>query len=262
MTLSDLSSIGSLVSGIAMLVSLIYLAQQTRQNVKHKGLQRPGETLTTTTHYSSTFICRLGLVMAITATMFGECGRSSAAPQAAGTAPPKPSQVMRDTFVGCKWGKVEGATLSVWSYACDSQHGNARLIADDTLPGFKFLDGSIAVRAFEKPTAAPIDAILPRVRIASPGAHSDTCVLAPIPGNHGGRLLYAFVPTGRAKVEWDASQANPDQAGSVEPPCGIMGPAENGDRYFEALTYHPETVVFVEEGSEIQIFDANTLKHR
>jgi len=35
MTLSDLASIGSLVSGIAVLVSLVYLAQQTRQNSKH-----------------------------------------------------------------------------------------------------------------------------------------------------------------------------------------------------------------------------------
>jgi len=35
MTLSDLASIGSLVSGIAVLVSLAYLAQQTRQNSKH-----------------------------------------------------------------------------------------------------------------------------------------------------------------------------------------------------------------------------------
>jgi hypothetical protein len=35
MTLSDLASIGSLVSGLAVLVSLIYLAQQTRQNSKH-----------------------------------------------------------------------------------------------------------------------------------------------------------------------------------------------------------------------------------
>jgi hypothetical protein len=34
-SLSDLSSIGSLVSGVAVLVSLIYLAQQTRQNSKH-----------------------------------------------------------------------------------------------------------------------------------------------------------------------------------------------------------------------------------
>ena len=35
MTLSDLASIGSLVSGVAVLVSLVYLAQQTRQNSKH-----------------------------------------------------------------------------------------------------------------------------------------------------------------------------------------------------------------------------------
>jgi hypothetical protein len=35
MTLSDISSIGSLVSGIAVLVSLAYLSQQTRQNSKH-----------------------------------------------------------------------------------------------------------------------------------------------------------------------------------------------------------------------------------
>jgi hypothetical protein len=35
MSLSDLASIGSLVSGIAVLVSLVYLAQQTRQNTKH-----------------------------------------------------------------------------------------------------------------------------------------------------------------------------------------------------------------------------------
>jgi len=35
MTLSDLASIGSLVSGVAVLVSLIYLAQQTQQNSRH-----------------------------------------------------------------------------------------------------------------------------------------------------------------------------------------------------------------------------------
>jgi hypothetical protein len=35
MSLSDLASVGSLVSGIAVLVSLIYMSQQTRQNTKH-----------------------------------------------------------------------------------------------------------------------------------------------------------------------------------------------------------------------------------
>ena len=35
MSLPDLASIGSLVSGVAVLLSLVYLAQQTRQNSKH-----------------------------------------------------------------------------------------------------------------------------------------------------------------------------------------------------------------------------------
>jgi len=38
-TLSDLASIGSLVSGAAVLVSLVYLAQQIRQNTKHTRAQ-------------------------------------------------------------------------------------------------------------------------------------------------------------------------------------------------------------------------------
>jgi hypothetical protein len=35
MTLSDISSIVGMISGLAVLASLIYLAQQNRQNVKH-----------------------------------------------------------------------------------------------------------------------------------------------------------------------------------------------------------------------------------
>lgn len=35
MTLTDLASIGSLISGVAVLASLVYLAQQTRQNARH-----------------------------------------------------------------------------------------------------------------------------------------------------------------------------------------------------------------------------------
>jgi hypothetical protein len=35
MSLSDLASIGTLISGVAVLVSLVYLGLQTRQNTKH-----------------------------------------------------------------------------------------------------------------------------------------------------------------------------------------------------------------------------------
>ena len=46
MSLSDLASIGSLVSGVAVLVSLIYLSQQTRQNTKHsRALIQQGRSL-------------------------------------------------------------------------------------------------------------------------------------------------------------------------------------------------------------------------
>ena len=75
-------------------------------------------------------------------------------------------------------------------------------------------------------------------------------------GDQGGPQLFVFTPTGTAKSEWDA------QAEDLEPPCGVMGPADSGDRYFQALPDHPETVVFVELGSEIQIFDVNTLRNR
>lgn len=39
MSLTDLASIGSLVSGLAVLVSLVYLAQQTRQSVRNSRAQ-------------------------------------------------------------------------------------------------------------------------------------------------------------------------------------------------------------------------------
>jgi hypothetical protein len=35
MSLADLASLGSFISGIAVLVSLVYLAQQIRQSTKH-----------------------------------------------------------------------------------------------------------------------------------------------------------------------------------------------------------------------------------
>jgi hypothetical protein len=184
------------------------------------------------------------------------CGAGAAAEA------PQPPDVMRDTFTGCTWGMVESATLSVWSYACDAQHGNTRLLADNTLPGFRFPGGRIAIVAFTKPATAPVEAIVNKVRAASPGPNSDTCTLAPIPGDHGGRQIYAFAPTGDAKRRWDASQTNADQSGGAQPPCGFMGPGQVGDRYFEALPGDPRTVVFIEAGSELQIFDADTLRRR
>jgi hypothetical protein len=98
-----------------------------------------------------------GILALILATALGT-GEAAALSHA-----PTPPRVMRETFIGCTWGKVEGATLSVWSYACDAQHGDTRLIADDALPGFRFPGGKVAIVAFNKPAEAPIAAVLNKV---------------------------------------------------------------------------------------------------
>ena len=202
---------------------------------------------------------RFGVTTLFAAVALTGCGQSSTPAADA----PQPPQVMKDTFAGCTWQKVESKTLSIWSYSCPPAHGDTRLVADDALPGFKFPDGRIAIRTFEKQADAPVEAILGQVRGASPGPHSDTCVLAPMKRDPQSEPpVYLFLPTGAAKTEWEAWEASTDRSGDVQPPCGAMGPAENGDRYFQAMADHPQTVVFVEAGSEIQIFDISTLKHR
>jgi hypothetical protein len=57
-------------------------------------------------------------------------------------------------------------------------------------------------------------------------------------------------------------ETDPNPTVDVERPCGFMGPGDVGDRYFVTLPGHPEIVVFIEAGSELQIFDAETLKPR
>jgi hypothetical protein len=171
---------------------------------------------------------------------------------------PEPSETARETFAAtCTWGKVEGATLSIWSYDCGPDH---RLVATDN--GFTFPDGAVAIRAFTRAADAPIEAILADVRAASPGPHSDTCELVAKPdAEYAAREYYAFGPTGAAKAEWEAFIANPNGEG-VDPPCGAMGPNFSGDRVFAVLPGHPEIVAFIEYGSEIQIFDVETLQVR
>lgn len=176
---------------------------------------------------------------------------------------PQPSQGMRETFASCTWGEVVGATASVWSYACGAGYGNVRLVADDALPGFVIESTaadapgrSVAIRFFDKPDGAPVDAILSAVRAASPGPGSAACVLTPAPAaDVGAPARYVFAPQGAARIAYEAALA-----GDVvpEPPCGPLGISHTGDRTFREIG--PGTVAMVEAGSEIQIFDADTLK--
>lgn len=181
-------------------------------------------------------------------------------------AAPTPSNTMAETFgTHCTWGEVKGATLSIWSYACGPEGGDVRLVADDAVPGFRFesaaangADLGIPIRVFTKPADAPIDAVLPAVRAASPGPATDTCVFAPTTGvDDAGHGRFNLVPTGASKTAWESSIT---MDASEYSPCGELGVSFSGDRTFEVMADHPDKVLFIDFGSEIQIFDASTIK--
>ena len=168
---------------------------------------------------------------------------------------PKSLPNLQDTFPGCKWEEVRGKELSVWS--CNTKA--LRLTADDTLSGFVLEDGaagskSPVIRIFKKPADAPLKSVLAQVRKASPGKYTARCALVPAPELKGKR--FTLSPTGALEKAWQASQKD---ATMEDEPCGPLGEGYAGDRYFEATPGDPTTVVFVDMGSEIQIFDPDTL---
>lgn len=203
--------------------------------------------------------------------LLGGCGprppaaESPAAPAAPVSAPPAaPVSALRNApeFAGCAWREVRGARLTMQAFACGPDHGGVHVEADDGLPGFRLVDGSgesrMVVRTFDKAADAPLAAILPAVRAASPGPYTAACAFAPAPGHDAkGQDRFVFEPTGADKAVWEKSQASD---APMEPPCGPLGVSITGDRYFAVMADHPQTVVYADMGSEIQIFDPKTLR--
>lgn len=193
---------------------------------------------------------------------------SACAPEPAAKAPPAaeaPVSTLRSApeFAACTWQEVKGARLAMQAFACGPEQGGGHIEADDGLPGFQLVyDGPPAerrpvVRTFAKPAAAPLEAILPAIRAASPGPHTATCTFAPAQGYDAtGKDRFVLEPTGAAKAAWEASEA----IEPGEPPCGPMGVSAAGDRFFKVMPGHPELVVYADMGSEIQIFDPETLR--
>lgn len=184
--------------------------------------------------------------------------------------PPAPTQAAADTFKGCAWQEVTGKTLSIWSYACGADSSHIHLVADETLPGFALVSDvggdsmsyQPVIRTFAKDQAAAIEAILPQVRTLSPGPQTATCAFEPGPDplnpDFSKRKLYQLAPTGAAEAKWDETVKTGE--GDATPPCGPMGVAMDGDRVFEVMPDDPTHVVYIDYGSEIQIFDTNTLR--
>jgi hypothetical protein len=194
----------------------------------------------------------------------------SAAPDSfAADKAPKPPAGLMDTFKGCIWGEVKGATLSIWSLACGPKAGDMRLVADNSLPGFVLEtngpDGKsrkVLIRAFSKEAKAPITAALPAIRAASPGASSASCALVPFDDADNRRFargapVFTFEPTGAAKVAWDKAEK---EGGDHPAPCGDLGIYFDRAPIFWIMRDDPTTVIAADMGSEIQIFDPTTLR--
>ena len=167
-------------------------------------------------------------------------------------------------FSACKWDRVAGARFSISSFTCGPEQGDLRLIADDDVPGFWLTanDSSrvLAIRLFTKGHRTPITAILPTLRAASKGPQSATCILvrATVKGQElTGTKRYVLQPDGPALKAWESAQ---DRGEAADEPCGPLGVAIVGERYFEVMPGHSDVDIFVNMGSEIQPFDPATIR--
>lgn len=205
------------------------------------------------------------LTWATSLALIAACGPTAPAPAPAAEAEIASPLRGAPEFAGCEWGVIRGASLEIQGFACGPDHGNQRLVADDALPGFvlEFAGAEetirrVAVRTFPKAPNAPLESILNAVRAASPGPYTARCVLAPATGgDHEGRGRLVLEPAGAEKDRWEASVMSDEP---MDKPCGELGVGMVGDRYFQALPGAPGTAVFVDMGSDIQIFDPATLK--
>lgn len=176
---------------------------------------------------------------------------------AASAAAPVPNPTLQQTHADCQWGEVRAAGISMWRFTC----ANTDIVADETLPGFVresvFEDGtrfrSPVVQIFQKPADAPIEAILPALRAASPGDETSGCVLEAAP--EGG---FSFVPSGEGRARYQKFLDGSADGPAV--PCGIWGPSEVGSRAILTIPGVDDRVAAVEFGSDPPLHDYRTLK--
>lgn len=182
------------------------------------------------------------------------CGQKPAEPQ--------PTEAAKQTFTGCEWQAVRGQQFVMHAFACPNTH----MVADETLPGFGVVESGPddlsyfrpVIRAFTKPPQAAIESVLPQIRKLTPQAAA--CVLTPAQdptAENTTRALFELTPTGEALKAWQKTV----KTGEGEAmPCGPMGVGMAGSRVFEVLPKDPAYVVYIDYGSEIQIFDTTTLR--
>lgn len=173
----------------------------------------------------------------------------------------RPAKAAVETFAGCRWGKVVGRSYSIGSFACGKGHGDQRLVRADDVDGFAIVpttparDRQIVLRTFRRARGAPVAAILPAV-LKVTGRAQSSCRLVEhrIYGDWG--TVWLLEPTGAQKRAYDrASEKEPQ-----DNPCGALGIGPAGDRFFRVLPADPTRIIYADMGSEIQIFDLDTLR--
>jgi hypothetical protein len=169
---------------------------------------------------------------------------------------PVPRESIEQIYAAtCTWGEVISAGVSIWSYTCP----NARLVADEALPGFRLeetaADGAVSTRPviqfFAKAPDAPLGSVIDAVRLASPGAES--CEIEP--GSHDDHVL---MPTGDAAVAYSKFLSGEAEGPSL--PCGPLGPSEAGSRTFRMLPDASDKVIMIDWGTEPPVFDPDTMR--
>jgi hypothetical protein len=118
----------------------------------------------------------------------------------------------------------------------------------------------LAFRTFGKePDQAP-EALISTLLAAGAAPAEAHCALAPKEGAPPeGRQRFVLTPIADTKEAWLAAHAA-DPPVVTPLPCGAYGVALVGDRYFELDPAHPDRLVFVELGSELQICEPDTLE--
>jgi hypothetical protein len=165
---------------------------------------------------------------------------------------------------GCTgWAQVKAAGVSLWSQTCRNQRlvgaaDGSEIFLETLDASGAVIDRSVAVEIFNDPGDLTV---LAATLMQTGGAPTNaTCALEPaqaIVPLTAGTTRYVLAPTGDWETTWSravTSDVAPDTA-----PCGRFGVAIVGDRYIQRQAAHPGKAVFVDLGSEIQIYEPNTL---
>lgn len=184
-------------------------------------------------------------------------------PALAGSQPPQPAH--STDAAHCTWVWQTNGGLGVWTERCQFDTGLWQLKPDGD--GFAlYVDSDntgVVLRAFAKPTAGGIDAVLPELRqqglipndkdcVFKPASHAVLGTVGPAPKT---RAFFEIMPTGKRKAAFDATPADevPD------PPCGEVGFDPDGMRLFMTEVTHPAGVVYMNLGQDGTMFDPATV---